>query len=759
MSFIDTYETIYTLNTYNLNSSSSLKLIKHSFDTYLSNINISINNDLIKNIYQYIIDYYYKYNNNPPPKIIADIIKNIFDTIINNFEIIIRFIKQKEDQDLLLKYYYKFIIILISYYYYVFTIYNFYVYYNHNDQQPQDFNMNALFDSFKDYQFLKINEYKNLNINDDDDDNTKLFKILLYEFSFNIIEFNEENYEKFKQLSIKDEDINESINHLLNLQINIDDIRGEYKKKIGNYIEKLQELNKKIKKERERVLIATNEEKIKKEKQKKIMERLRNKKDKKDEKIKRELEEFDALRAAQGREDRDTEINRLVEKIKESDKKRLAEGREDRDTEIKRKLEYSNAVRKAQGRETIETELDKLVEEIKKREIQEIEQELEQEQEQERERQERERQERERQEQEKEQKINIQEYRKRQKEQQEKQMQEYIEMQKKRQEEIQKYKERQVNIVNIGDIKNNVFLFNQIQILSIPPDVPSLELINNILEHINQYIDSINIFNNDIIIKKLEKYFSTNKDEHFKIIFTKIVTNIDFAFQIIVKYFNAIIYKITDKEIVTKYNNCLFNIFIILHSYMYYCRDLFYYIKEKKPDETFFDYQLNEKEFPYREFPEFIKAKQSSNILILYLIYTDFIKQNDTISSALSVIFERVNDTNIIGFNNDFIENYLDYINKANLDKYIATITAPLKKQIYMYMDIIIQIRNYNNNLGVVRGGKNKKINIMNNKTKKIIQRVVYIDNNKNKYIRLNNKEDLLSNFKYNKKEKYYYKK
>ena len=34
----------------------------------------------------------------------------------------------------------------------------------------------------------------------------------------------------------------------LNLQINIDDIRGEYKKKIGNYIEKLQELNKKIKK-------------------------------------------------------------------------------------------------------------------------------------------------------------------------------------------------------------------------------------------------------------------------------------------------------------------------------------------------------------------------------------------------------------------------------------------------------------------------------------------------------------------------------
>jgi hypothetical protein len=200
---------------------------------------------------------------------------------------------------------------------------------------------------------------------------------------------------------------------------------------------------------------------------------------------------------------------------------------------------------------------------------------------------------------------------------------------------------------------------------------------------------------------------------------------------------------------------------------MYYCRDLFYYIKDKQQDKqqdkTFYDYQVNEHDFPYKGFPNFIKAKKSSKILILYLIYTDFIKQNDTILThnfqLLNYDFYEFNDNNIIRFNNKFIEKYLDYINKANLDKYIATITAHLKKQIYMYMDIIIQIRKYNNTLGVVRGGKNKKINIMNNKTKKIIQRVVYIDNNKNKYIRLNNKEDLLSNFKYNKKEKYYYKK
>jgi hypothetical protein len=391
-------------------------------------------------------------------------------------------------------------------------------------------------------------------------------------------------------------------------------------------------------------------------------------------------------------------------------------------------------------------------------------------QERERQERERERQERERQERDRLERDRLEQKERQMQEQREKQMQEQRErqMQEQRERQMQEQRERQMqeNIENLGDIKNNVFLFNQI---NIPPDVPSLELINNILNNINQYIDSINIFNNDSIERRLITYFSTTIDKNFTTIFTKIFTNIDSAFQIIVKYFNAIISKITDKEILTKYNNCLFNIYIILHSYVYYCRDLYNYIEERIPNKTIFEYQLN-KLPQYKELPDFIKAKNSSKILILYLIYTDFIKQTDTIlpalSSTLSEIlkydFYEFNNNNIIRFNNKFVEKYLDHINKANLDKYIATINGPLRKKIYKYMDIIIEIRKHNNTLKptrVVRGGKNKKINIMNNKTKKIIQRVIYIDNNKNKYIRLNNKEDLLSNFKYNKKEKYYYKK
>ena len=62
----------------------------------------------------------------------------------------------------------------------------------------------------------------------------------------------------------------------------------------------------------------------------------------------------------------------------------------------------------------------------------------------------------------------------------------------------------------------------------------------------------------------------------------------------------------------------------------------------------------------------------------------------------------------------------------------------------------------------VKTGGKNKlisthkKVNIMN-KNKTIIERIVYIDNNKNKFIKFNKKYESLSSFKYNRKNKYYY--
>jgi len=49
-----------------------------------------------------------------------------------------------------------------------------------------------------------------------------------------------------------------------------------------------------------------------------------------------------------------------------------------------------------------------------------------------------------------------------------------------------------------------------------------------------------------------------------------------------------------------------------------------------------------------------------------------------------------------------------------------------------------------------------KKVNIMN-KNKTIIERIVYIDKNKNKFIKFNKKYESLSTFKYNRKNKYYF--
>ena len=63
-----------------------------------------------------------------------------------------------------------------------------------------------------------------------------------------------------------------------------------------------------------------------------------------------------------------------------------------------------------------------------------------------------------------------------------------------------------------------------------------------------------------------------------------------------------------------------------------------------------------------------------------------------------------------------------------------------------------------------ITGGKNntyksihKKVNILNNKTKTIIERIIYIDKNKNKFIKFNKNYEPLSTFKYNRKNKYFY--
>jgi hypothetical protein len=82
----------------------------------------------------------------------------------------------------------------------------------------------------------------------------------------------------------------------------------------------------------------------------------------------------------------------------------------------------------------------------------------------------------------------------------------------------------------------------------------------------------------------------------------------------------------------------------------------------------------------------------------------------------------------------------------------------------YIFSNKTNLIRVYVKDVKDVKGGGNnkyksmhKKINIMNDK--KIIERTIYIDNNKNKFIKINKQYENLINFKYNKKNKFYYKK
>ena len=96
----------------------------------------------------------------------------------------------------------------------------------------------------------------------------------------------------------------------------------------------------------------------------------------------------------------------------------------------------------------------------------------------------------------------------------------------------------------------------------------------------------------------------------------------------------------------------------------------------------------------------------------------------------------------------DSIEIERDYIDESHI--------AFNKEQNVIY--VYVKVDEVDEGKG---GGKNttyksthKKVNIKN---KTIIERIVYIDKNKNKYIKFNKKYELLSTFKYNRKNKYYY--
>ena len=105
----------------------------------------------------------------------------------------------------------------------------------------------------------------------------------------------------------------------------------------------------------------------------------------------------------------------------------------------------------------------------------------------------------------------------------------------------------------------------------------------------------------------------------------------------------------------------------------------------------------------------------------------------------------------------------LTYSELANLnDEYILEKLKQGKSTEQIKNEYAIENNLLDKMYGNKTGGKNKlisthkKVNIMN-KNKTIIERIVYIDNNKNKVIKFNKKYESLSSFKYNRKNKYYY--
>jgi hypothetical protein len=99
----------------------------------------------------------------------------------------------------------------------------------------------------------------------------------------------------------------------------------------------------------------------------------------------------------------------------------------------------------------------------------------------------------------------------------------------------------------------------------------------------------------------------------------------------------------------------------------------------------------------------------------------------------------------------DIKKKLINYINSI-VDIYTTTITNKYKK-IKILTSEINRYERYGGSIGYK--STHKKVNIMNNE--KVIERVIYIDNDKNKFIKLNKNYLQLSTFKYNKKNKYYY--
>ena len=299
---------------------------------------------------------------------------------------------------------------------------------------------------------------------------------------------------------------------------------------------------------------------------------------------------------------------------------------------------------------------------------------------------------------------------------------------------------------------------------------------NNILpiDFFDKYINNISLFNNNDNILKIAKYMniyvnSINTSEYnIKILsdlLTAFFTNINNLFN-------------SNKNIITVEDN-LFNklkyfvkLFIVCYSYYYYCIYIYKYILENE------NFHIN---LLYNFMIDDIKKLITASTIISQ-IYKDLLIRQlyNTSNISLNIILvlfyynlinERVicenilYNTNIFHYNNynyEFLIGYRTYCSNRNFTSNINSVVQQKQanniKMLYQQLEYI---------MGFLQGSKtggqkifnstHKKVNILNNKNKTIIERIIYIDKNKNKFIKFNKNYEPLSTFKYNRKNKYFY--
>jgi hypothetical protein len=288
-----------------------------------------------------------------------------------------------------------------------------------------------------------------------------------------------------------------------------------------------------------------------------------------------------------------------------------------------------------------------------------------------------------------------------------------------------------------------------------------------ILDELDKYLDNINIFNDENIIDNYILYIltKTNTDTYKNVI-------ID-IFNVITKYFNNIITYINKCKTEYLYNiqNLVYyyyyKVVITLASYYYTAIIVNDFIIDGTNDFKLFliskykkYYNISDRDLLNEVLSEYVLLKK----IIVYYFYYSILNIKD-INNMNKINLYKITFSDIHDINS-FIDKLITILTNKNVVYYITIDenTPSIKKILINYINKIVHIYTSINNKKTIKlpitttttGGNkgykstHKKVNIMNNE--KVIERVIYIDNDKNKFIKLNKNYFQLSTFKYNKK-------